>query len=53
MDYLCHEYCHTYDKIKEQDIEKLHIITVKELLALSEDEKIKCWESTIYPNGRS
>lgn len=53
MDYLCHEYCHTYDKTKEQDIEKLHIITVKELLALSEDEKIKCWESTIYPNGRS
>lgn len=53
MDYLCHEYCHTYDKTKEHDIEKLHRITVKELLALSEEEKIKCWESTIYPDGRS
>ena len=53
MEYICDEYCHTYDKTKEQDIEKLHIITVKELLALSEDEKIKCRESTIYPNGRS
>ena len=53
MDYLCHEYCHTYDKTKEQDIEKLHRITVEELLALSADEKIKCWELTIYPDGRS